>query len=412
MTSVPIRKLAMLWVRVRAAAGIDEPLFQDQPLSARTDIALLLCGCAMPLLMVALARFPTFVERAYTGTIGQFVSRKLTQITEPFPFSVVELAAGVMVIAAITRTTRAAIHIARHKRHVLNAVLCGILLSAKTAGILAISGYLCWGFNYARAGLVTREHWSSYATQTAAASQNQELIRYCTLLVALANREYEAAVGSKDAGHPSALHAGIPAVDAAIESAYIKIAERLDLPHWFAAHRGEAKPVFTSFLLSDLLIGGVYSPWTGEANYNRELPQYDIPQAIAHEKAHQRSITGEDEANFFGFLACIYSSDPYARYSGYAFAQVQLLAELRRRDPARAAELVSQRDRGIQRDIDADRAFVLRHLGLASTLQSAVNDAYLRVNRSPGGIETYNESARLIIIYARAVDATLSGSVR
>jgi hypothetical protein len=180
--------------------------------------------------------------------------------------------------------------------------------------------------------------------------------------------------------------------------------------HPFAANRGRAKPVAASFAMSALLIGGFYSPWTGEANYNGQLPPCEIPHTIAHEKAHQRGITGEDEANFFGFLACIYSRNPYVRYSGYMFAQRQLLSELRRSDLEKVHELLARRDRGIERDVEEERRFLEKHRGTVSRLNSAVIDTYLKANRAPGGIQSYTLSSRLIIIYFRAVENALDPS--
>jgi hypothetical protein len=229
-----------------------------------------------------------------------------------------------------------------------------------------------------------------------------ELTLYCSRLVDLANREFEDAVGSRDPGKPSTPPNPVARMDATIEDAYGRIAADLNLHPSLGANRGPAKPVLASFAMSSLLIGGVYSPWTGEANFNRDLPAHTLPQAIAHEKAHQRGITNEDEANFFGFLACIRARDPYVRYSGYLFAQQQLLGELRRLAPDKAVELTSRRDGGIRRDIAYDRMFVARHRGPLSDANAVAIDTYLKANRAPAGIRSYSLSARLIIIFARA----------
>lgn len=64
-------------------------------------------------------------------------------------------------------------------------------------------------------------------------------------------------------------------------------------------------------------IAGVYTFFTGESNINVNFPDYTLPFTTAHEMAHQRGISREDEANFVAFLACAASDDPYIRYSGY-----------------------------------------------------------------------------------------------
>ena len=66
-----------------------------------------------------------------------------------------------------------------------------------------------------------------------------------------------------------------------------------------------------------LEILGIYSYFTGESNINVHYPDYGIPFTVAHELAHQRGISRENEANFIAFLVCIRSDSEFVRYSGY-----------------------------------------------------------------------------------------------
>ena len=70
------------------------------------------------------------------------------------------------------------------------------------------------------------------------------------------------------------------------------------------------KPLINSRLLSVQQLCGIYSPFTIEANYNREMPYYNIPHTICHELSHLKGFMREDEANFIGYLACIGSDSP------------------------------------------------------------------------------------------------------
>jgi hypothetical protein len=47
--------------------------------------------------------------------------------------------------------------------------------------------------------------------------------------------------------------------------------------------------------------------------------------------------------------------------------------------------------------------FVDLHRGFVSNANAAAIDTYLKANRAPAGIRSYSLSARLIIIYARAL---------
>ena len=357
----------------------------------------------MPPLAWILADFPDAVEHVYSERISLPISRCLTRVSNLVPFSVAETAAIGLALWVLFMATRGAIQVARRRRHLFNAAACGVLWFAAATGVLLFSAYLSWGFNFARADIITRQHWSGFEMQPGADSLRDELTLYCSRLVELANREFENAIGSRDPGKPSTPPNPVAIMDASIEEAYARVTVNLKLHPSMGANRGRAKAVLASFAMNSLLIGGVYSPWTGEANFNRELPPHTLPQAIAHEKAHQRGIASEDEANFFGFLACIHARDPYVRYSGYLFAQQQLLGELRRLAPDKVVEFTSRRNGGIQRDIAYNRMFVDRHRGFVSNANAVAIDTYLKANRAPAGIRSYSLSAQLIIIYARAV---------
>ncbi len=131
------------------------------------------------------------------------------------------------------------------------------------------------------------------------------------------------------------------------------------------------------------------------------MPPCHLAHTIAHEKAHQRGITSEDEANFFGYMACVRSRSPYARYSGWLMAQRQMLGLLNRMDPEAARALADRRLPGIRRDLEEAAAFYNRHAGRVSEVQHKMNDAYLRVNRVKGGVASYGMSARLILAHHR-----------
>ena len=55
------------------------------------------------------------------------------------------------------------------------------------------------------------------------------------------------------------------------------------------------KPLINSRLLSVQQLCGIYSPFTIEANYNREMPYYNIPHTICHELSHLKGFMREDE---------------------------------------------------------------------------------------------------------------------
>ena len=130
---------------------------------------------------------------------------------------------------------------------------------------------------------------------------------------------------------------------------------------------------------------------------------------MAHEKAHQRGITHEGEANFIGFLAAAAGDDPRVRYSALLFAQRQLISRLMMQDGELVASLLERRHPGVQRDIDEAVEFWSRKESAGFEITHVVNDAFLKVNRVEGGVLSYRSSADLILHYLTRSDRGLGG---
>ncbi|MGN0166017.1 MAG: DUF3810 domain-containing protein [Lachnospiraceae bacterium] len=90
-----------------------------------------------------------------------------------------------------------------------------------------------------------------------------------------------------------------------------------DFPR-FRGYYPKAKPISASGFMSQSYTSGVYFPFSMEANYNNMMYIVNYPAVICHEYCHLKGYIFEDEANFFGYLACINSDDPFVRYSGYS----------------------------------------------------------------------------------------------
>jgi hypothetical protein len=195
------------------------------------------------------------------------------------------------------------------------------------------------------------------------------------------------------------------AIDAAIDEGWVRMVAAEGLHPSVAPSRGPTKPLLSSGLFTWLGIGGMYFPFTGEANINHWAPGWQQPHTHAHEMAHQRMFASENEANFAGFLATIYSDDPLVRYSGWLFAQRQVLRAQLAVDPSRGADALYRRLPGVQTDVNLSRAFWTRYDGSLSDLSSGINDLYLKANNVEGGIRSYGLSVRLLVRWARRCGA-------
>lgn len=77
------------------------------------------------------------------------------------------------------------------------------------------------------------------------------------------------------------------------------------------------KALYFSDFMCQQYMQGYYFPFSMEANYNDTMNMMHKPFTMCHELAHTHGYIYEDEANFFGFLACINSDDLVFQYSGY-----------------------------------------------------------------------------------------------
>ena len=77
------------------------------------------------------------------------------------------------------------------------------------------------------------------------------------------------------------------------------------------------KDLYFSEFMCQQYMQGYYFPFSMEANINSKMAIMNKPFTMCHELAHTHGYIYEDEANFFGFLACIRSDDIVFQYSGW-----------------------------------------------------------------------------------------------
>lgn len=170
---------------------------------------------------------------------------------------------------------------------------------------------------------------------------------------------------------------------------------------FFYNFESRAKPVMSSYTMSDMGITGIYTYFTGEANINMSYPDYSTVFVVAHELAHQRGINRENEANFMAFLVCISSDDDFLRYSGYLYLYEYLASALNRTDWQLYAGIADNLSPLALNDIRASNEITKLHRSspLYKFMQS-LNNAYLKANGTDGVI-SYGYIVRLAVAYYR-----------
>lgn len=359
-------------------------------------------------LLLLFASDPWRVEALYVRGVGPWIQALPNALARPIPFSMAEpLVVGSGAVALIWLVRRVRQLWRPPPGQTRGQVARHALVVAYTAGVsVALSFYVLWGLAYARPPLELRQGWVQRADEPFEVDA-AELEALAEVLVDRVNALYLGLHGLPDGFAPTLAPDGLDAADAAVDRGWPGAVQALELHPSVAHSRGPTKGIASSLLYTWLGIGGFYFPFTAEANINWMAPEWQQPHTMAHEKAHQRFFASENEANFYGFVVCTHSDDPFVQYSGWLFAQRQVLSALRRLDSWAFLRQIERRNPGVQRDVLDAYTFWTGYDGPMADLSHAVNDAYLKVNRVQGGVQSYSRSLELLVRYARSRDGSL-----
>lgn len=183
-------------------------------------------------------------------------------------------------------------------------------------------------------------------------------------------------------------------------------AQGADFPY-LAGYYPNPKPIRASHFMSQQYLLGIYFPFTMEANYNAVMYPVNLPATICHEYSHLKGVILEDEANFFGFAACIESDDPYLQYSGYLSVLGYLARQVRQSVPDELrGELVQANEQVLQDDVfltqEQWEQVEKKAFFSTETVNQATNvflEKNLTINGVKDGMKSYSRVVRLVILY-------------
>lgn len=297
------------------------------------------------------------------GNIGRFFGI--------FPFSVVEILLYALIVGVL-------LYFARNIRHPFKIVSRTVLLT----GILLFLYTVNCGINYYAAAF------SDYAGIRAGTYTKEELKDLCTFLVENVNATVTEAHYKENRSEWK--QAGVAAMAQASK----------EFP-CLAGFYPQPKEVTCSAILSVQQLCGIYSPFTMEANFNGDMPDYNIPHTICHELSHLKGFMREDEANFIGYLACISSDSMAYRYSGYLTGWVYAGNALAEVDPEAYLELRGKLDARAETDLQANNVFWNRYDGRVAEAANQLNDTYLKMNDQNEGVQSYGRMVDLMLAYRK-----------
>lgn len=332
---------------------------------------------------------PGFAQ-AYSSVVYVCLVNTLGRISGLFPFSLSEAGLYGLILLSLW-------YVIRHIKKPLFILSRGLCLT----GILLLTFTLNCGINY------YRDPFSKDAGLTITPSTTEELYALCAQLVEDVNQTAAELSGQslvpspypgqtedtpllswKDLGEMGEL--GREAMEALGE-------EFPRLSGWYPY----PKPLIIPRLLSVQQLCGIYSPFTIEANYNREMPYYNIPHTICHELSHLKGFMREDEANFIGYLACIRSDSPLFRYSGFLTGWVYAGNALASADLEGFAGLYNQLAPEVIQDLSYNNQFWDRFDTRVAEAANQLNDQYLKAYNQPDGVKSYGRMVDLMLAYNR-----------
>jgi hypothetical protein len=245
--------------------------------------------------------------------------------------------------------------------------------------LLMAAFYILWGLNYSRPSA------SELLALPRTGFTGQEMIDVTCMLI--------------DSTNASRDHLSSIKTDSSNKAIYSTATEAIKnlrtVNPQFESYYPAVKSSAYSPMISFLGTAGYFTPFTGEAQVNYDMPLVDRPVSACHEMAHQMGFAREDEANFVGYLAGINSRNPLLHYSAYYLAADEFMHQIRRRDSIAYHEMKTRYSPAVISDIKADRAYWLRYQNKLSKVSGLFYDQFLKANKQPEGLRTYN---RMIIL--------------
>ena len=351
-------------------------------------LTLVFLGAAL-LLQLAARKVPGFGQW-YAVTIYPLITGSLGRFMGIFPFSVTELGLYLLIVLFVVSLVRSW----RRPLKILGRLLFG-------ASLLFFLFTVNCGINY------YRQPFSALSGLTIQPSSSQELYDLCSWLVEQIQdsvRQLEDQASEENGFSGQTSREPLPSYGKLLEYgrqgqlAMRRLGEEFPV---LAGFYPAPKPLLLSRILSVQQLCGVYSPFTVEANYNREMPLYNIPHTICHELSHLKGFMREDEANFIGYAACIHSEDLYFRYSGYLMGWVYAGNALAQADPEGFAALRSALPQAALTDLSYNNAYWDAFQGKVAEVSTRVNDTYLKLQDQQDGIQSYGRVVDLMLAYHR-----------
>lgn len=141
--------------------------------------------------------------------------------------------------------------------------------------------------------------------------------------------------------------------------------------------------------LSYMGFTGYLNPFTLEAHYNQNIPEYTQPFTILHEVVHQGGIAAEAETNFLAYLLCLQDEKASFRYSGQVVALRYCLRALEKLEENSSKPYLEKLHAGVLKHFEASKAYLEKYDHPIADFTNVFYDTFLKFQQQPEGIESY-----------------------
>lgn len=323
------------------------------------------------ILTLVFNKYPNLTQTAYTDFIYKGIAVSLSYYSSIFPFSLSDVTYILILLLLLVL-----IYVIIFRKKNLKQILA---IFFKSLLLLYISFYWLWGFNYYKNDI--------YQQKILVESEINDSM-FISTLNDLINRT--------NSLQTSLDNFCIIEANNLIEKSYENNANLLKLNYPLGIR--QPKNIIASSYFSAASIFGYFGPFYNEIHLNESLLPIQYPVVLAHEKAHQFGITNEAEANFIAWYICNNSSSKKIMYSGNLYLLYYYIKQLKNKNITydvnnRMSERVKIDLNNIKKHWKALR------IESIDDLNSWFYNYYLKINRIPEGVKSYNGVVKMYCDY-------------
>jgi len=339
------------------------------------------------IILKIICHFSVGFSEWYAVSIYPLIVNVFGRVSGVFPFAVVEIMLYILILSAIAGIIFLIIKFKKNKEKRKKELLrAGLALSCTISSLLLMYQLGC-GINY------QRQPFSHHGGFELGMYGTEELHAVITEVIA----ELELLVPQINTRADGSFILDKSEFNRTSRSAMRNLAELYPV---LDTYYPKPKPILLSKqIFSPLMLCGVFSPFTIEGLYNRDMPDSYLPFTALHELSHLSGFMREDEANFIAFLACRGSGDAGFMYSGYVRALSYLFGAYDGEDFFDLIMTIPEQVR-LQLNIEEDYwwSFYSAPGGAAiAAVSTAVNDTYLIMQGQEDGVKSYGRVVDLLI---------------